>query len=350
MVRLDLFYQPETGDLQFLEFNCGDPSGLGWHDAMLDIFLQLPVMKKLDEMYVLKTDHLLDTQFAAVMLKYKEYCEKKNMTVKPDPNCAIVCKRDSTIRGDFDLIVDYYNDKGCKTVFGDPRDFDYDGNRMTLKGFEIDVVYRDALEDFIKDEYWNDSQPIINAYRDGNICFVNPVRSATGDFKTLTAIMTDDKYKSLFTMNEWKTYQETIPWTRLVQECKTTYQGEEIDLIPYSRENKDNFIIKPNTGYGGFGIVIGKEAEQKEWDETLDRGLAVDGDDAIQDFVEIPVEPFPIVEDGKFLGFKPRNVNVNFWSHAGEFAGSFVRAATGSIINVHQGGGLVPAFFVVAKK
>ena len=110
--------------------------------------------------------------------------------------------------------------------------------------------------------------------------------------------------------------------------------------------NKAQFIIKPNTGYGGFGIVIGKETDQNTWDDTINRGLQPGGDDAVQEFVEIPVDNFPIMEDGKFIGFEPRNVNVNFWSHAGEFAGSFVRAATGSIINVHQGGGLVPAFWV----
>ena len=44
-----------------------------------------------------------------------------------------------------------------------------------------------------------------------------------------------------------------------------------------------------------------------------------------------------------------RYVNINFWVHDGAFAGAFNRAASGQIVNVHQGGGLMPVFFVSEK-
>ena len=350
MVRLDLFYHPETSEIKFLEVNCGDPSGMGWHDALLDMFLALPVMKEMDKKYALTVDYLLETQFDAVMHKYRQFCETKGIEAKEKPDCAIVCWKDSTIRGDFDLIADYYNAKGCQTSFADPGDLEYDGKRVTLKGVAIDAIYRDAMDDFLKDEFWSDCQPIINAYKDGNICFVNPVRAATGDFKTMTAVMTDEKYRGLFTDEEWETAQKHIPWTRLVREGKTDYKGKEIDLASHLRAHRADFVLKPNCGYGGFGIAIGKESTGKEWDEALEKAFRPGADYAVQEFVEIPREEFPVLDENKNLkGFEPKNVNVNFWSHDGEFAGAFVRAAGGSIINVHQGGGLVPVFYVADK-
>ena len=89
--------------------------------------------------------------------------------------------------------------------------------------------------------------------------------------------------------------------------------------------------------------------DQAEWEKSLAKVFSPEEDYAVQEFVKIPVEKFPTIEDGKLKGFEDRNVNINFWSHGGEFAGAFLRASFGNIINVHQGGGLVPVIFVDDK-
>ncbi len=348
MVRLDVFYHPDTGEMKFIEVNCGDPSGMGWHDAMLDFFLELPILKAMGEKYDLHTDHLLVTHKDALLDKYRQYCATRGIAPKSKPRFAIVCDRDSTILGDVNVVVEYYEKMGQKAVFADPRDFDYDGEKLSLNGEEIDIIYRDALEDFIHDNFWVDCQNAINAYRDGKVCFVNPVRAATGDFKTLTAVMSDDKYKDIFDEEEWEVMQRCIPWTRLLRESTTTFRGETIDLVKFALENKDTFVLKPNEGYGGFGIYIGTDCTEDEWRKAVDSALGADY--AIQEFVKIPREEFPVVEGGEFTGFELKNVNINYWSHGGKFAGAFLRAAAGNIINVHQGGGLVPVIFVSEKK
>ncbi len=351
MVRLDCFYHPETGEMKFLEFNCGDPSGMGWNDAMLDIFLTMPAIRKLGEQFDVHSDHLLETHLQAMLKKYREFAEAKGLKPKSDPTFAIVCWRESTILNDVLEIVETYKKQGYNAVFADPSDFDYDGTTVRVNGIVIDAVYRDAIDDFILPQFWPNCQNIINAYRDGNICFVNPVRAATGDFKTLPAIMSDEKFRPLFSEDEWDTMVQTVPWTRKVTAGEiTTYQSEKAEMTALLKGNKDAFVLKPNEGYGGFGISIGKDCTQKEWEEAVDKASAPDADYAVQEFVNIPVDTFPVIEDGKFKGFQPRNVNINYWSHAGEFAGAFLRAATGNIINVHQGGGLVPVFFISPLK
>jgi len=349
MVRLDVFYDPHTADIKYLEFNCGDPSGMGWHDAMLDIFLGLPAVKKMGEKYAVKDDHLLETHHDAMIKVYREWCEGKGVTPKDKPTFAIVCWKGSTILSDVEIIVDFYRNKGYPTVYADPADFSYDGKQVKVGDQVIDAVYRDAITDFLDDKFLPNCQDILQAYREENICFVNPVRAATGDFKTLPGILIDPRFKELFTAEELEAAHAFIPWTRMFAEEKADFKGKEVDLVPFVRERKDDFVIKKNEGYGGFGVIIGRDATASEWDKAIETALAPGNEYAVQEFVDIPQDAFPVMEGETLKGFEQKNVNINFWSHGGEFAGAFLRASTGNIINVHQGGGLVPVLFVDKK-
>ena len=283
--------------------------------------------------------------------KYRQFCERKGIKPKEKPTFAIVCWRKSTILNDVLEIVERYKRYGYNAVYADPSDFKYDGKTVTVNGVVIDAVYRDAIDDFIKPEFWPNVQDIIQAYKDGNICFVNPVRAATGDFKTLPAIMSDEKYYKFFTDEEIETMKATVPWTRFLKKgLIVNYKGEKAEIVSLVKANKDNFVIKPNEGYGGFGIVIGPDVEQDEWEKAIDKATSPEHNYAVQEFVKIPKDKFPIVENGEYKGFVERNVNINYWSHDGEFVGAFLRGSVGNIINVHQGGGLVPVFFVSEKK
>lgn len=156
----------------------------------------------------------------------------------------------------------------------------------------------------------------------------------------------------MFTDEENEALAKHIPWTRLVRERKTTFKGEKIDLVPFVRENREKLVLKPSDGYGGFGVFVGSITKQADWEKAIATALDLDGGRAyaVQELVDIPVEEFPEMEDGNLKGFAPKYVNINYWSHAGDFAGAFCRAAAGKIVNVHQGGGLVPVYFVGEKK
>ena len=348
--RYDLFFNQETKDLKFLEFNCGDPSGMGWNDDMLEIFCGLPAVRKLAEKYDLTIDRLLDNHHTVLKRKYEQWCLNKGMeTPLPRPNIAIICWKESTILGDFKAIARYYCSLGYNAWHADPADFDYDGKKLFLNGKHIHLIYRDALTNFINDEFWGGCQAVITAYRDSNVCLVNPITAATGDFKAILEIMTDDRYAKMFTPAENEAFKKHIPWTRLVRERKTTFEGKEVDLIPFISKNKDMMALKPNSGYGGFGAVMGWLADQAEWDATIEKALTVGPTYAVQQKVEVPIDEFPILNNGKLSGFEDRYVNINFWVHDGAFAGAFNRAASGQIVNVHQGGGLIPVFFVDHK-
>ena len=149
----------------------------------------------------------------------------------------------------------------------------------------------------------------------------------------------------MFTEEERDAHREFIPWTRTLADVTTEFRGETVDLLPFVKTNKDKLVLKPNDGYGGFGVAVGPTTVEKDWLDLIDQSFNEHISYTVQELVRIPVDQFPLVEDGEFKGFAPKNVNVNLWSHDGDFAGAFVRAAEGSIINVHQGGGMLPVFF-----
>ena len=63
--------------------------------------------------------------------------------------------------------------------------------------------------------------------------------------------------------------------------------GDQKTLLPYFEDNlpiiesyhienlerislyKDDYVIKPSSGYGGFGVTIGKECNDIEWQDVL---------------------------------------------------------------------------------
>ena len=57
--------------------------------------------------------------------------------------------------------------------------------------------------------------------------------------------------RRLFDKAERRIIAEHIPWTRVVEERKTLFHGETVDLLPWMEANRERFVLKPNDDYGG---------------------------------------------------------------------------------------------------
>jgi len=346
VTRLDAFFHPDSGDIKFLEFNCDSPSGMGWHDAMVDMFHNLDVIKELAKNYTFHADRFLDTHSDILMRKYQQFCQKKGIKPADNPLFSVVCAHDSVIREDVQIIIDTLNNKGYRAVYTDPREFDYDGNTLTYQGEPVHLIYRDAIQEFLYEPFYPKTEKVLQAYEDQNVCFINPFSSRVGGLKSVLAIMGDPRFRYLFNDDELDAINQFIPWTRLFRNQESDYNGQTVQLKSFAIDNKDNLVLKPNSGYGGKDVCLGKNVDEAEWIKHLDEALAPGSNFVIQELVPIPQDDFPVMEQNKLTGFQPRNVNINFWAYDGVFGGAFLRASSGDIINVHQGGGLVPVFYV----
>ncbi len=184
----------------------------------------------------------------ALIADYREFGGKKE-----NPNIAIVDWKGVSTFTEFEILRDYFESKGNKTLICDPRDLEYDGKKLYVGNFEIDIFYKRVLIHEFQDEFDADN-PFSNAYRDGNIFMANSFRTKIPHKKASFAVVGDERFQNLFNGEQLEMIKKHIPWTRRVREMKTKFEETEIDLVEHLRKNREKFLLKPNDDYGGSGI------------------------------------------------------------------------------------------------
>lgn len=195
-----------------------------------------------------------------------------------------------------------------------------------------DIV--DLIDDFYRENEDLNNNAILTALKSGKICLLNPISSAAGDFKNIHTLLKSPQINNIFNDEEKKVIQECIPMT-------VPFSQSHLEL---ALKNKDRFIIKPNLGFGGKGVVIGKETSGSDWKRILEASLAKDF--TLQEYIDIPESNFPEFHEMNFLNYKPKKVNINFWVVDGVFCSSFARISDKSVINVSQGGAILPIAWI----
>jgi len=192
----------------------------------------------------------------------------------------------------------------------------------------------------------NEIQPLIKAFRDGAVCVVNTPRTILAANKSLMAVVQREDIQKILTPVEKKVIHENLPWTRLVEDGKTTNEGKEVDMYSFLKDNKDKIVLKPYDMLGGKGVYVGCDLDQSGWDEGIEKTtkqLYI-----AQEFVPIPEEKFPVISE-QGLSFENKKVNVNFYAYSGFHAGGMVRTSDSPVINISKGGGLTCIYNVGGK-
>src|SRR2546429_2980790 len=251
--RLDSFLTDEV--YSFVELNGESPAGIAYADAAFEIFERLPVMKRFAESYNVRR-----FEGRPLMLKVLVDCYEEFLGRKPDrpPQIAIVDLKGMPTQKEFELFREYFEAQGHPSIIAAPDELEFANNKLRVRDFEIDIVYKRLLVN----EYlpiMKEQPALLDAYRAGAICMVNSFRSKIIHKKALFAVLTDARFKSLFTPDEHEMISGHIPWTRRVRPGKSDYFGEGIDLLEFVGEKRERLVLKPNDDYGGHGIYIGWE-------------------------------------------------------------------------------------------
>ena len=132
-----------------------------------------------------------------------------------------------------------------------------------------------------------------------------------------------------------------MPWTRILREGRATYGEWTIDLLDFTSDNRERLVLKPASEYGGHGVALGIETEQAEWDRIIGEH-AERADFIVQEYVPVPEEMFPTIEDGH-VQMRLKRFNINPFALGGRYAGMITRISDQAVINVSAGGGLLPS-------
>jgi Glutathionylspermidine synthase preATP-grasp len=330
--RLDAFLQGY--DVKFLEFNADSPAGTGYTDILfegLSATIDLErVRQEFDTTYTRILPELIATlrdAYAHVRLTRPDLPER--------PRLALVDSVDSPSIPEFRIICAAAEAAGLSALHATLDEVDYDGTTLRVKDEPVHLVYRRALLEDL------DQSDLVAAARDGRVCVVNPFRSRVANNKKLFALFQDPRFTHLIQGDEAEVIRATIPWTRILRPGRVTYGDWTIDLLSFIADNREKLVLKPASDFGGHGVSLGMETEQDEWERII-AAHADRADYIVQEYVPVPEEMFPTIEDGH-VQMRLKRFNINPFGIGGRYAGSITRISDRAVINVSAGGGLLPS-------
>lgn len=335
--RLDSFLTADS--YQFVELNAECPAGIAYQDVAAEIFLEVPLMREFRRTHEVTAmycrQHLLDT----LLNVYSK--------VRPQsgaPNIGIIDYRGLPTQREFELFKEFFESRGFATTIADPRDVELREGKLYHQEFRIDLVYRRVLTTELLEKA-DECRALIDSYRERAAVFVNSFRTKYVHKKMLFGILTDERHDRYFSDAEREAIRAHVPWTRRVEDVRTTYQGKQIDLLDYARANRSRLVLKPNDDYGGHGIYIGWEEDEKGWDRAIEQALK--GDYLVQERVATGREVFPYVnENAGGVEMIEQLVDLDPLLFFGKVEGAFTRLSSSSLANVTSGAGMVPTMIV----
>jgi len=338
--RLDAF---EDGSaFSFVELNAEAPAGIAYHDLLARMFNSIGAMQRLAEHAEVRPLRVVGWLLQALLTTYNEWGRGAGK-----PRIAIVDWRTSPTTPEFHLLAESFRRAGYPTVVADPRDLELRSGRLWAGDFRIDLVYRRVL---IVDcaERPDDVAVLVEAVRQRIVCMANPFRAAILHRKRLFASLTDPEAGLELRPEERATIDQCIPWTRLVQDSRTSAPhsagGQPVELLDYIRNRREDLVLKPDDAYGGHGIFLGWELDERAWHDALESAQKVAY--VVQERVPLPMRQFPVL--------RPAGSSDTFlmdrdpYVFRGRMGGFLTRLAVGPLANVTRGGGMVPTFVVAS--
>jgi carboxypeptidase Taq len=265
------------------------------------------------------------------------------------PNlCFIEPKYDAGGSNEQPALVRYLRGKHDGAILhADPRELRLVGDEIYLEDVRVDIAYRDyETRDLIalSEREGNDLAAVRALFRQNRM-----VSSVGGDFdhKSGWELLTDPEIADRhFTGEERRLFERHVLWTRLLSARRTSLPRGEGDLPEFTRAHREVLVLKPNRGYGGADIHIGRLTTQSDWDALIERALSsaedCDRNWVVQSLTQLPVYEFPVVDDAGRVHEEPFYAVMGFAPTDGGL-GMLCRVSQKQVVNVAQHGGLAAA-------
>ena len=332
--RLDAFLAGDT--VKFLEFNADSPAGIGYTDVLHEGIRRTIALPRVESEFDTSYEPMLPVLIATLREAYRSMRAGRDGSELPEePRLALVDVPGSPSVPEFRIICAAASRAGLEAVQVSTDRLSYDGSVLRADGEPVHLVYRRALIDDLPEG------DLTAAYRDGAACVVNPPVARVANNKKLMALLEDPRFAHLVEPREAEVIAATVPWTRILRPGRVTYGQWVVDLLDFVSDNRSRLVLKPASEYGGHDVALGIESEQGEWDRIIDQHAEA-GDFIVQEYVPVPEEMFPTVEEGH-VQMRLKHFNINPFGIGGRYAGMITRISDRAVINVSAGGGLLPS-------
>ncbi len=338
--RLDAFLDG-GGEFRFVEYNADSPGGLLFGDALSEIFLEMEVMREFARRYPVRRIDIRARILDALLAAYREWGGRER------PRIAIVDWKEVNTRTEFEICRAYFESQGYPTIIVDPDDLEYRGGWLRARDFRVDLIYKRVVTGELLAR-GGLRHPIIRATEERAVCTANSFRVQMLFKKAIFALLDDPDHESLFDADEIAALRRHIPWTRPLREGYASYRSRRIDLLDFVLAHRDRLVLKPNSDYGGRGVVLGWECDDAKWRQAVLDALGASF--IIQERVEVLQETFPTLLDDR-IAFEPRYVDFDPYTWNGaDVEGAGVRLSSSALLNVTAGGGSATPMLIVEEQ
>jgi hypothetical protein len=342
--RLDAFFISGKGGLKFTEYNAETPAAPAYNDVLSEMFLGLPAMREFLRTFSVRPLPARHNVMHALLDAYRQFAGRREA-----PRVAILDWKEVPTFSEFVLFRDYFHSQGIECVIADPREVEYRDGKLMAGDFHVTLIYKRVLiTELVQQGGMGLDHPVVRAVRDGAVCMVNPFRCKLLHKKASLAVLSDERNEHLFSGPELEAIEANIPWTRNLEERRTFHAGQDVDLVPYVRENRERMVLKPNDEYGGKGIVLGWEVDDDAWEAAV--RTALDSPHIVQERVELPKALYPSFVDGRVQLAERMLDTAPFIFHGQYMDGCLTRLSTAALLNVTAGGGSSVPTFVVERR
>ena len=340
--RLDLFTVPGSKSLGLTEYNAETPAGAAYGDTLSDVFLDLPAMREFTRTHDVTPLPARHGVAGAILDAWREF---RGSYARP--RIAILDWHDVPTITEFELFQQQFRAMGLDCVIDDPRNVEYRGGKLIVRGAPADVVYKRVLISELVEQCGLESA-LVRAVRDRAVCMVNGFRCKILHKKASLAVLSDEQNGAMFPTDERLAIAGSIPWTRVVTERTTTWRGAAVDLMRLILDLREWLVLKPNDEYGGKGITLGWTVDASAWEAAVK--AALETPHIVQERVEIPSEPYPSWVDARVELVDRQYDTAPFITNGEYMEGLLTRLSTAVLLNVTAGGGSTVPTFLVSER
>lgn len=265
IARIDLFYNEETGDFRFCEFNTDGTSAMNEDRELNTAFAQSKAYKEFEKDHTLSKFELFDTWVEEALSLYREYAHDTAAV----PSVAIVDFMEHATTNEFLIFRERFEKKGCPAMLCDIRRLTWDGKHCYSEdGRKIDLIYRRAVTSDIMAHY-DEVGDFLDAVRADGVCLLGDFRTQIVHNKILFKLLHKQETLRLLFKEEQTFIRAHVPLTVSLDEIdRPEYAWVKEDAF----SEKDHWILKPEDSYGSQGVHAGVElSDQEDFNQLLEK-------------------------------------------------------------------------------
>ncbi len=184
-------------------------------------------------------------------------------------------------------------DVDCRV--GEIGDLAFPGGKPHLDGTAVDVILRYyGLDEMLAHPDCDALlEPVFRAHEEGAVVVWTPT-NVFGNKGTLAMLSESAGDSSVFSAAERAVIERVLPWSRMLGRS-----GPEADarFIAECVERREQLVFKPTGKFGGEGVLIGQEVDDRTWREALT--ASTDAGSLVQQMVMPNREPMIDPETGE---------------------------------------------------